>query len=551
MASALRIDDISAEQFLNMVLAGADNLDLHKESVNQLNVFPVPDGDTGTNMAMTMQSAAKFIQKVETPCIENYAQQAAFGAVMGARGNSGVIFSQILTGFAKGISGCDVIDSQELVNGFNAGVQAAYKAVSNPMEGTILTVVREASEALSAQYKKGMDILECLRIYIAAGHASLEKTPELLPVLKQAGVVDAGGTGYLFVIEGMLASLEGRTIEKKEVLETENSDLNEQFDHFAANPEDIVYPYCTEFLVRTNHKDIDEDIDMLKGMLKDLGDCMLVVGAGSTIKVHVHTDRLARVIEAGASLGELDDIKINNMRSQNRELQQQAELVVDNTVYEDAIVVVCNGAGISDIFTGLGATHVISGGQTMNPSTQDFLDIINNIKAERIYILPNNKNIVMTAQQAADIADFEQVYVVPSKTFPQGIAALMGYMPDVDVEDNIENMKESMEAVQSGEITQAVRDTNIDGVDIQENEYMSIVDGKIIASEPSLDAAVYAMVEAMIENDAELISLHYGDNVEEAEAEALVEKLETAYEDVEFELYDGGQSVYHYIVSAE
>lgn len=551
MASDLRLEEISAEQFFNMVLAGADNLDLHKESVNQLNVFPVPDGDTGTNMAMTMQSAAKFIRKVETPCIEDYATQAAFGAVMGARGNSGVIFSQILTGFAKGLSGCDVIGSQELVNGFNSGVQAAYKAVSNPMEGTILTVVREASEALSAKYKKDMDILECLRIYIKAGHESLERTPELLPVLKQAGVVDAGGTGFLYVIEGMLASLEGKTIEKAENVEVDTEDLNEQFDHFAANPEDIVYPYCTEFLVRTDHKDIEEDIEKLKAMLSPLGDCMLVVGAGSTIKVHVHTDRLARVIEAGASLGELDDIKINNMRSQNRELQSQNKAVEDNTVYEDAIIVVCNGAGISDIFSGLGATHIISGGQTMNPSTQDFLDIIDKIKAERIYILPNNKNIVMTAEQAADMADFEDVYVVPSKTFPQGIAALMGYMPDIDVEDNIENMKESMAGVQSGEITQAVRDTNIDGVEIHENEYMSIVNGKIAASKPTLEEAVEAMVDVMLQEDAELISLHFGDNVEAADAEALVEQLEEKYEDVEFELYDGGQSVYHYIVSAE
>ena len=363
--------------------------------------------------------------------------------------------------------------------------------------------------------------------------------------------MDAGGTGFLYVIEGMLASLEGKTIEKAENVEVDTEDLNEQFDHFAANPEDIVYPYCTEFLVRTDHKDIEEDIEKLKAMLSPLGDCMLVVGAGSTIKVHVHTDRLARVIEAGASLGELDDIKINNMRSQNRELQSQNKAVEDNTVYEDAIIVVCNGAGISDIFSGLGATHIISGGQTMNPSTQDFLDIIDKIKAERIYILPNNKNIVMTAEQAADMADFEDVYVVPSKTFPQGIAALMGYMPDIDVEDNIENMKESMAGVQSGEITQAVRDTNIDGVEIHENEYMSIVNGKIAASKPTLEEAVEAMVDVMLQEDAELISLHFGDNVEAADAEALVEQLEEKYEDVEFELYDGGQSVYHYIVSAE
>lgn len=551
MSLELTIENISAEQFFKMILAGADNLDLHKESVNQLNVFPVPDGDTGTNMAMTMQSAAKFIRQAETPSVGGYAGKAAFGAVMGARGNSGVIFSQILTGFAKGLAGCETIDAAALVAGFNGGVQSAYKAVSNPMEGTILTVVREAAEALSAQYKKGMDILECLRIYIAAGHASLARTPELLPVLKQAGVVDAGGSGYLYVIEGMLASLEGKEIEKREVVESGEEDLNDQFDHFFATPEDIVYPYCTEFLVRTKKSDVEEDIDVLKGMLTDLGDCMLVVGAGNTIKVHIHTDRLAKVIEAGSSLGELDDIKINNMRSQNRELQEKGRSAAAPAVYKDAIIVVCNGDGLSDIFNGLGATHIISGGQTMNPSTQDFLDVLEQIEAENIYILPNNKNIIMTAQQAAGMAESGNVNVIPSKTFPQGISALMGYMPDVAVEENVGNMTASLATVQSGEITQAVRDTTIDGVDIHEHEFMSILDGKIIASCATLAEAVNAMVQTMVDDDAELISLHYGLDVDAGDAQALLEQLEGDFEDVDFELYDGGQNVYHYIVSAE
>ena len=551
MSLELTIENISAEQFFKMILAGADNLDLHKESVNQLNVFPVPDGDTGTNMAMTMQSAAKFIRQAETPSVGEYAGKAAFGAVMGARGNSGVIFSQILTGFAKGLAGCETIDAAALVAGFNGGVQSAYKAVSNPMEGTILTVVREAAEALSAQYKKGMDILECLRIYIAAGHASLARTPELLPVLKQAGVVDAGGSGYLYVIEGMLASLEGKEIEKREVVESGEEDLNDQFDHFFATPEDIVYPYCTEFLVRTKKSDVEEDIDVLKGMLTDLGDCMLVVGAGNTIKVHIHTDRLAKVIEAGSSLGELDDIKINNMRSQNRELQEKGRSAAAPAVYKDAIIVVCNGDGLSDIFNGLGATHIISGGQTMNPSTQDFLDVLEQIEAENIYILPNNKNIIMTAQQAAGMAENGNVHVIPSKTFPQGISALMGYMPDVAVEENVGNMTASLATVQSGEITQAVRDTTIDGVDIQEHEFMSILDGKIIASCATLAEAVNAMVQTMVDDDAEIISLHYGLDVDAGDAQALLEQLEGDFEDVDFELYDGGQNVYHYIVSAE
>lgn len=545
------IETISAEQFFKMILAGADNLDLHKESVNQLNVFPVPDGDTGTNMAMTMQSAAKFVRQVDTPSVEAYAKQAAFGAVMGARGNSGVILSQILTGFAKGLADCACIDAQTLIRGFNGGVQAAYKAVTNPMEGTILTVVREAAEALSSGYKEGMDIPACLKLYIEAGHASLARTPDLLPVLKQAGVVDAGGAGYLIVVEGMLASLLGKEIEKSEEIAASSDDLNDQFDHFFASLEEIVYPYCTEFLVRTQKTDVEEDIEVLKSMLQGLGDCMLVVGAGSTIKVHIHTNQLARVIECGASLGELDDIKINNMRSQNRALQEKGHAAATTSVYKDAIIVVSNGEGLADIFTGLGATHILSGGQTMNPSTQDFLDILDGIKAENTYILPNNKNIIMTAQQAADMAKNNNVHVIASKTFPQGISALMGYMPDASGEENIKNMTAGLSAVQSGEVTQAVRDTTIDGVCIHKQDYMGILDGKIIASCPNLTAAVEAIAHAVIDGDAELISLYHGEDVSQEEAETLLDTLSTQFADIDFELYDGGQSVYHYIVSAE
>ena len=551
MSSDLTINTIDAEQFFNMVLVGADNLDLHKESVNQLNVFPVPDGDTGTNMAMTMQSAAKFIRQVETPSIEEYSKQAAFGAVMGARGNSGVICSQILTGISKGLAGKETVDAKALLEGFTAGVQYAYKAVSNPMEGTVLTVVREAAEALKVSYTKDMDVLECLRVYIVAGRESLAKTPELLPVLKQAGVVDAGGSGYLYIIEGMLAFLEGKEIEKVQVENTIEGDLNDQFDHFFASPEDIIYPYCTEFLVRTDKDDVEEDIDVLKNMLKDLGDCMLVVGAGSTIKVHIHTNQLANVIASGSSLGELDDIKVNNMRSQNRELQARGEEAKKNVVYKDCIIAVCNGDGLSEIFKGLGVTHIIRGGQTMNPSTQDFIDIMNGVNAENFYILPNNKNIIMTAQQAADMMEEDNIHIIPSKTFPQGIAALMNYMPDAPIDEKIDNMIGGLATVQSGEITQAVRDTTIDDVEIHKDEYMSIIDGKIVASKKTLNDAVKAMVEANVNNDAELISLHYGSDVKADDAKALLEELEDAYDDVEFELYDGGQSVYHYIVSAE
>lgn len=550
MSTQINVLSVEADKFLEMILAGADNLEFYKEKVNALNVFPVPDGDTGTNMAMTMKSAAKFVQQVQTPSVEEFAEQMAYGSVMGARGNSGVILSQILTGLSQSLKGQKVIKPSLLVKGFNAGAQYAYKAVSNPMEGTILTVVREAGESLSAQYNEKMDILDCLRVYIEAGHKSLEKTPELLPVLKQAGVVDAGGCGFLYVIEGMLACLEGKKIEKRAIESIPEGDLNDQFDHFFTNPEDIIYPYCTEFLVRTEKNEVFEEIDVLKKALKDLGDCMLVVGAGGTIKVHIHTDRLSKVIECGASLGELDDIKINNMRSQNQALAQQAPQS-EPISYKDAILVVCNGIGFSDIFKGMGATHIINGGQTMNPSTQDFLDIIENIEAENVFILPNNKNIVMTAQQAANIITTNNVQVIPSKSFPQGISALMHYMPEVSGEENLEGMLKGVSSVQSGEITQAVRNTTIDDVIINENEFMSIVDGKIISSEDKLDIALEKLVAYNESNDAEFISLYYGEEIDKESANAHLEMLEEKFSDIEFELYYGGQSVYHYIVSAE
>lgn len=547
MSMNTNVLSVDAEQFLNMILAGADNLEFYKEKVNTLNVFPVPDGDTGTNMAMTMKSAAKFVQQVETASLEKYAEQMAYGSVMGARGNSGVILSQILTGLAYSLKGHTEIKPQDLVQGFNAGAQYAYRAVSNPMEGTILTVVREAGEALSAKYKDDMDIIQCLQLYIKEGHKSLDKTPELLPVLKQAGVVDAGGCGFLYVIEGMLACLEGKEIERRSDNEMADQDLNDQFDHFFTNPEDIIYPYCTEFLVRTDKEDVSESIEQLKAAIHSYGDCMLVVGAGNTIKVHIHTDRLANVIEQGSSFGELDDIKINNMRSQNQALSGPSAPVV----YKDAILVVCNGDGFSEIFKGMGATHIISGGQTMNPSTQDFLDVIENIEAENVYIFPNNKNIIMTAQQAANIVTTTNVQVIPSKSFPQGIAALMQYIPDTSSEENTSNMMQGIQNVQSGEITQAVRDTTIDGVEIAKDEYMSIVDSKIASSEVTIERALEELITYTEENDAEFISLYYGEEIDKVTASEHLELLESKFEDIEFELYYGGQSVYHYIVSAE
>ena len=551
MAADQIINNITAQRLFDMVMAGAANLDLNKEGINKLNVFPVPDGDTGTNMAMTMQSAAKFVRQAKEPSLENYSAQMAFGAVMGARGNSGVILSQILTGISVGMKGKETLDASGFMEALNLGAQYAYKAVTNPMEGTILTVVREAGEALSSQFDQKMDIAACLRTYIAAGKISLYNTPALLPVLAQAGVVDAGGSGFLSVMEGMLASLEGREIALPEKGVEESDDLNDNFNHVFTNLADIVYPYCTEFLIHINEEDVSAAIETLKTNLNPLGDCMLVVGAGSTIKTHIHTDRLADVIGYASALGELDDIKINNMRSQNKALIEEQTKKASEVSVKDAILVVANGEGFSRIFRGLGATHIINGGQTMNPSTEDFIKIIDAMNAENIYILPNNGNVVMTAQQAAAVAKESNVSVIPSKSFPQGISALMGYMPDVSRNENVTNMTNGLQAVQSGEITQAVRDTNIDGVEIHQSDYMSIADGKIVASMPNLLDALIAMVKHAAENDAELVSFYYGNGVDAETAQAHLEVLSETFDDVEFELYDGGQNVYDYIISAE
>lgn len=551
MSGDQRITNISAQRLFDMVMAGAANLDLNKESINKLNVFPVPDGDTGTNMAMTMQSAAKFVRQVKEPSLENYSAQMAFGAVMGARGNSGVILSQILTGMSVGMKGLTELDAPGFVKALNLGAQYAYKAVTNPMEGTILTVVREAGEALSSQFTEEMDILACLRTYLAAAKVSLDNTPNLLPVLAQAGVVDSGGSGFVTVMEGMLASLEGREIELPDKETSESDDLNDQFNHVFNNLADIIYPYCTEFLIHTTKDDVSADIEKLKANLNPLGDCMLVVGAGSTIKTHIHTDRLSEVIGYAQELGELDDIKINNMRTQNKALIEEQKRKEAETPVKDAILAVANGEGFGRIFRGLGATHIINGGQTMNPSTEDFIEAIDSINAENVYILPNNGNIIMTAQQAAEVRKDKNVSVIPSKSFPQGISALMGYMPDSDFKENTDNMTSGLQTVQSGEITQAVRDTTIDGVDIHENDYMSIADGKIVASVPELAEALIAMVRHAAENDAELVSLYYGKGVDSSAAQGHLEMLSEKFEDLEFELYDGGQNVYDYIISAE
>lgn len=540
---------ITGTVFKEMVQSAAHWLQAKHEDVDRLNVFPVPDGDTGTNMAMTMKSSAKFMmERSADDTVGELAKQMAYGALMGARGNSGVILSQILSGMARAMEGHDTIDTEDLIRAFSAGADAAYSAVANPMEGTVLTVVREASEALRRYNGQGLEPAEAMTHFLKAGYESLARTPELLPVLKQAGVVDAGGQGFLFVMEGMLASLKGEPVEAMEVTEKPTESLNDAFDHFFTDPESIVYPYCTEFLIHAKGHDLDETIGKIKGHFSDLGDCMLVVGTGETIKVHIHTDRLGEVLGFASSYGELNDIKINNMREQNRELQAKGQL---GEPAKYAILTVVNGDGLVEIFQSMGATHVIHGGQTMNPSTQDFLDRLAEVHAEQVFILPNNKNIIMAAEQAADLAEDVVVHVIPSKTVPQGLQALMAFIPDVDLDENIDSMTEALAEVASGEITNAVRDTEIDGVAIREGQYMAILDGKIIASVDTLAESLDRLVGQMLADGAGLITLYAGDALSEAAVETDVEMLQNNYDDADFEWYVGGQAIYPYLVSAE
>lgn len=537
---------ISGELFAQMVMSGANFLNNKKSIVDNLNVFPVPDGDTGTNMSMTISSAAKAIDQIEgEKTLAAIAEKISYGALMGARGNSGVILSQVLAGFVEVLRQSEKINVADLKKGFSGGVERAYKAVTNPMEGTILTVVREAAEAIRSYPDEG-DILGLFEAYLEAGYKSLARTPELLPVLKQAGVVDAGGQGYLFFIEGMKLAFEGEFVElQKEV--SMDVDPDETFNHFFVNPDDIEFQYCTEFLIHGEASCADPT-DAIKQYLADKGDCILVVHATPTTKIHVHTNHPGGVMEHCSQYGELDDIKINNMKSQNRALQAKGQ---QETVHQPyAVIAVCNGDGLENIFRSLGVTHIISGGQTMNPSTEDFLKAIDQADADHIILLPNNKNVIMSAEQACELRSEQSLAVVPTKYLPQGISAMMAFRPDVEIAENVSAMKEMIETVDSGEITNAVRDTSIGDIEIKAGEFLAILNGKIIASCADLFAAVEKIVQTVSDEGKELVTLYAGSDLEEA-ADSYIEKLEELFPDIEFELHDGGQQVYHFMLSAE
>lgn len=536
---------------MNMILAGVNKLNADKSSIDSLNVFPVPDGDTGTNMSLTLNSVARFLGQIpeNEVTVAKVAEQMAYGALMGARGNSGVILSQILGGIAKVFMTKDnETDAKGFVEGFAGGVESAYKAVVKPMEGTILTVCREASEYLTAVYNDSFTIEDCLKAYLEEGYRSLERTPEILPVLKQAGVVDAGAKGLLTIVEGMLAGLNGQT---DFISENQQADVAENdYPEFHIHPDQITFQYCTELIVRSKERQVDAEA--AREYLGTLGDCVLVVSTGDITKVHVHTNRPGKVLEYFVEYGDLNDMKIENMKAQSQRFG-----VADSSLEQPAehkhmaVVAVSAGEGLNEIFNSLGVDFVITGGQTMNPSTEDFIHAIAKVNADQVVLLPNNKNIIMAAEQAAKMSQEVQVAVVASRTIPQGIAALMAYDSEGELEDNVEAMTESMQYVRSGEVTYAVRDTSIDEFSIKEGQLLGIVEGKIKAVGDEMQQLVHQTIEQMGMEDAELVTLYYGADITEEDANDLLAYLEEQYPDADFELYRGAQAVYAYLISVE
>lgn len=542
--SDLHREVIHGSHLKDMIISGANNLENNKALVNSLNVFPVPDGDTGTNMSLTMSSAVKEINKCKDLDAALIADSAATGSLMGARGNSGVILSQIFRGFAKGLKSVKDIDSLALANALMEGSNTAYKAVMKPTEGTILTVIRESAEFGIKIAKTTPNIATFLEKVIEKANETLNKTPEMLPILKQAGVVDAGGKGLIFILKGMHQRLvTGEIVQLSEApsKETESDISKPIYD------DDIVYGYCTEFFIKGRNLNPDD----FKNKIVDFGDSMVVVGDENLIKVHIHTNNPGSVIEEALRFGSLSKIKIDNMREQHQELLiSEEEKAANQEMKNYGVVAVAMGSGISRIFKDLGADEIIEGGQTMNPSTEDILKSVDRINAENIIILPNNGNIIMAANQAKSLSK-KNIVVIPTKSIPQGISALMTLDCEKSVEENEKKMNRAIKEVKTGLITYAVRDSNFDGVDIEEGNFLGITDGKISAVGEEITDVINKVMDAMVDEDSSLITIYYGNDVSEGDALKLEEDLKANYEDCDVELHYGGQPLYYYILSVE
>jgi len=553
------VEKISPKELKNMFISGAKYLESKKNYVDELNVFPVPDGDTGTNMTLTILSAVKEVMAVESDDLEGIAKAISSGSLRGARGNSGVILSQIFRGFFKEITQHEEMDSVALATALQQGSDTAYKAVMKPKEGTILTVIREIAEKAAELAIESDNIVEAFKEIIDHGEATLQYTPELLPVLKEAGVVDSGGQGLMYVFRGALMALEAG---EDYVLEFEEDTTESVKVRYQGGTDTIKFGYCTEFIVNiAGDLESDREANGLRTYLETLGDSIVVVADDEIIKVHVHTDDPGLAIQKGLSIGELSNLKIDNMREEhaNRLISQaqvdQVETVEEPKKLEDwaeyGFVVISIGAGLTKIFKSLGADKIVEGGQTMNPSTEDILAAVDKVYAKHVFILPNNKNIILAAQQVQSIVKDKEVHIIPSQTIPQGIGAMIEYDSEESATENEENMIEALSEVISGQVTYAVRDTVIEQKEIHEGDMLGIGEGRIEAVEKDPDISLKVLLKSLIDEDSELITIYYGQDITQSHIEQLQKELEADYPTCQIESHYGGQPLYYYILSVE
>lgn len=547
------ISKINGKLFADMIIQGAQNLSNNADLVDSLNVYPVPDGDTGTNMNLTMTSGREEVENNLSKNIGELGKTFSKGLLMGARGNSGVILSQLFRGFCKNIESESEINSKLLAESFQAGVETAYKAVMKPVEGTILTVAKDAAQAAIEKANNTEDCIELMEYIIVKANESLENTPNLLAVLKEVGVVDSGGKGLLCVYEGFLKALKGEKVEAKVAKIDKDEFVHDEHDfHGVINTEDIIYGYCTEMMVRfgKNKKAFDEQ--EFRQDMSQFGDSLLVINDEEIVKVHVHTEYPGKVFNYGQQYGELIKLKVENMREQHREVirKEQHTAKPKMETVETAIITISMGEGISEIFKSMGATHIISGGQTMSPSTEDIVKVIEQSKCKRAIILPNNKNILMASEQAASIVDAEAV-VIPTKSIPQGISALFQYNVDATLEENKAQMADSVNNVKSGSLTYAVRDTKIDGVEIKKDAFMGLIEDKIVSSQSDQLTTVTELLNKMLAEDSEILTVIIGQDAEQAVTDNMINWIEEQYPDVEVEVHEGGQPIYQYFFSVE
>ena len=563
---------IDAKTLKRLFLAGAKRIDSQKDYINELNVFPVPDGDTGSNMTMTIMSAAKAVGAIEEPTMENVCKAISSGSLRGARGNSGVILSQLFRGFTRAVQKSDSLGVEEIAAGFSKAVDTAYKAVMKPKEGTILTVAKGvADKAVELSADPDQDLIPFCEAIVAYGYEVLKKTPDMLPVLKEAGVVDSGGQGLMEVLQGILDGLTGKVTEVF-IPEIEKGPAQTEIvkpDRISTD--DIKFGYCTEFIILLEKPMSREEEKDLKKYLLSIGDSLVCVADDEICKIHVHTNHPGNAFEKGLTYGALSNMKVDNMRIKHQEKlikdaenkareqraleaeEEQASLTEsqDKPEKELGFIAISTGAGFKEIFLALGVDSIIEGGQTMNPSTEDILGAVEGVNAKNVIVLPNNKNIILAAQQAAALSEEKKVIVLPTTTIPQGIAAMVGYIPDSSVDENVDNMKEGFEYISTGQVTYAVRDTMIDGKSIHDGDIMGLDDDGIEAVGKDVTETTLNLVLSMVDEDSELVSLYYGEDIKEEEAETMADSIREVCPDCEVEVNYGGQPIYYYLISVE